>query len=277
MAVDSVRGDLVTHLDAAYPTYANARATAAPGQRLASRLDSVVGSAVGDGTERARAIVAPVIEGNNPRAITEARDAFTAAGRGDEWNAGIRSYIQDAFDKAGQSQAGLNPSSLRRQVWGNVDNRASIQAALDPAAYQGFDNFMQTVEAAARTYPIGSLTAPRMEAKNALLEAAGNTPGVRVAKTLGTLTDPFGKGIHIGGSAFDAVAKWATRRNLENISERLFSREGMDYLRTMGNLSPRSQKAISATAEFIGQKSGRSIASDASAPLNQLLQQPANR
>lgn len=275
MSLDGLRGDLLTHLDAAYPTYGTARATAAPGQRLASRLESVAGTAVGDGTERARAIVAPVMEGNNPRAISEARDAFTSAGRGDEWNAGVRSYIQDAFDRASQSQAGLNPTMLRRQIWGNVDNRASIQAAMDPAAYQGFDNFMQTVEAAARTYPLGSLTAPRMEAKNALLDAAGSTPGVRATNLLGNVVDPL-RGLHAGSALTDRFASYLTSRNLANISQRLFSPDGMTYLRAMGNLTPGSQKAISATTEFMGQTAGRVSAAPANTYINQLLEPPAN-
>lgn len=273
-SIDSIRGDLVQHLDAAYPTYADARSIAAPGQRLAARLEGSVGSAVGDGTEKARAIVAPVFEGNNPRAISEARDAFTAAGRGDEWNAGVRSYIQDAFDKASQSQAGLNPAMLRRQIWGNVDNRESIRAALDPVAYQGFDNFMQTVERAARTYPMNSLTAPRMEAKNALLSAAGDTVGVHAAQAAGVALNPF-KIVQSGGIIPDKIASYLTGRNLQNISQRLFSPEGMDYLRAMGGLSPGSQRAITATAEFLGQLGVRAAVKDSNAGSNRLIASPA--
>lgn len=274
MSLDSVRGDLVQHLDAAYPTYATARETAAPGQRLAARLQESVGGAIGDGTEKARAIVAPVFEGNNPRAITEARDAFTAAGRGDEWNAGVRSYIQDAFDKASQSQAGLNPAMLRRQIWGKVDNRDAIRAALDPAAYQGFDNFMGTVEAAARTYPMNSLTAPRGEAKNALLNAAGDSLGVHAAEAAGAALNPF-KLTQVGGVIPDKIASYLTGRNLQNISERLFSPDGMNYLRAMGQLSPGSQKAITATAEFLGQTGARDVPANTNAAPNRLVTRPA--
>ena len=119
MAIDNLRGRLVSNLDAAYPTYGAARATAAPGQQLASELEQSGVGTVADktGDERARAIVSPVFAQNNPAAISRARDAFASAGRSDEWNAGVRSYIQDAFDKASQSQQGLNPSMLRRQVW----------------------------------------------------------------------------------------------------------------------------------------------------------------
>lgn len=274
MSLDSVRGDLLTHLDAAYPDYANARAIAAPGQRLAARLQDSVGGAVGDGTEKARAIVAPVFEGNNPRAISEARDAFTAAGRGDEWNAGVRSYVQGAFDKASQSQAGLNPAMLRRQVWGNVDNRDAIKAAMEPGAYQGFDNFMQTVEAAARTYPMNSLTTPRGEARNALLGAAGDTMGVHAAEAVGSALNPL-KLAQVGNVIPAKIASYLTGRNLQNISARLFSPEGMDYLRAMGNLSPGSQKAITATSEFLAQTASRAGAANANGGPNLLSAAPA--
>ena len=277
MSLDGVRSDLLTHLDAAYPTYAQARELAAPGQRASARLDSIAGSAVGDGTERARAIVAPVFEGNNPRAITEARNSFAAAGRSDEWNAGVRAYVQDSFDKASQSQAGLNPAMLRRQIWGNTDNRAAIQAAMDPAAYQGFDNFMQTVEAAARTYPMNSLTAPRQAATNALMGAAADTPGVTALNALGVATNPL-KLAQVGSIGTDKLAGYLTRRNLQNISENLFSPDGMEYLRAMGSMSPGSQRALTATTEFLGQTGARRVAAanDGGAP-NQLLGQKATK
>lgn len=273
-AIDGLRGDLRTHLDAAYPTYQTARETAAPGQRLSARLDSITGSG-GDGTERARAIVAPVFEGNNPRAIAEARDAFHAAGRGDEWNAGVRSYIQDAFDRASQSQSGLNPAMLRRQVWGNVDNKNSIRAALGPQQFEGFDNFMQTVEAAAKTYPMNSLTAPRGEAKNALLGAAGDTFGVHAAQAVGTAANPL-RLAQVGGVLPAKVAGWLTQRNLANISGRLFSEDGMQYLRAMGSLSPGSQRAITLTSQFLGQTTARVAASNVDAAPSLLSAAPAN-
>ena len=148
MATDSLRGDLVTHLDAAYPSYATARDLAAPGQRLSARLQSSLGQP-GAGDETARAIVAPVFNTNNPRAISEARDAFTAAGRSDEWQAGTRAYLQDAFDKASKGPDGLNPANLRKQIWGDQNARAAMQAALTPEQFQGLDNVMGTIEAVA--------------------------------------------------------------------------------------------------------------------------------
>lgn len=256
MAVDSVRGDLVTHLDAAYPTYATARETSAPGQRLAARLESSTGSAVGDGTERARAIVSPVFNTNNPRAIAEARDAFISAGREGEWTAGTRAYVQDTIDAASKGEGGLNAQMLRRQLWGNPDTRAAMQAAMGPQQFQGFDNFMQVVEAAAQARGMNSLTAPRQAGANALQAAAANTPGVHAMGAVETMLNPF-QLAQIGGIVPGKIGSFLTQRNLGNISQRLFSPDGMEYLRQMARLSPGTQRAISATTEFLGQTVGR--------------------
>jgi hypothetical protein len=259
MANDSLRGDLLTHLDAAYPTYSAARAASAPGQRLAGRLQDMAGGGGDLGTERARAIVAPAFEGNNPRQIAEAKDAFTQAGRSEEWNAGTRAYLQDAFDRASKSQEGLNPSMLRRQVWSDPDRRAAMQAAMDPQAFNGLDNFMQVLEAAARSRGMNSLTAPRQAGAKALEEAAAGTPGVKAVNLIGAATSP--STVMSGGrSLTDPLAGWMTKRNLAGIGERLFSPDGMEYLRQMGGMSPISQRALTTTAQFLGEQGGRYVA-----------------
>lgn len=252
MATDSLRGDLLTHLDTAYPDYAKAREIAAPGQRLASRLEgSTVGNAATSaGDETARAVVAPVFNNANPRHISEARDAFAAANRSDEWNAGVRAYVQDAFDKASMSQQGLNPAMLRRQVWGNVDNREAIKAALTPQQYQGFDNFMSTVEDAARTYPMNSLTEPRRQTLEAMTAEASNTPGVKAVQAASAILSPF-RAVNILGQVGDRLTGGMITRNMQAMTRELFSPNGMSYLRDMAAYSPGSQQAIAATAQFL--------------------------
>jgi len=269
MSVDSLRADLLSNLDTAYPTYATARATAAPGQRLASRLEDSIGRAAdASGNERAKAIVSPVFDTNNPRAISEARDAFTSAGRGDEWNAGVRSYLQDTIDRVSKSQEGLNPSMLRRQLWADPDKRAAMQAAMDPTQFQGLDNFMGTIERVAQSRGMNSLTAPRQRGAAALDEAGANSPGVRAARLTEAALDPS-KLLHAAGRPFGMLAEWQTRRNIGGIAERLFSPEGVGYLRQMAGMSPGSQRALSLTAEFLGQQTGGVVGSP-SGPRNEL-------
>jgi hypothetical protein len=258
MALDTIRQRLLTNLDAAYPSYADARATAAPGQRLAARMQTSLGPA-GTGTETAQNVMNPVFNSNNPRAIAEQRDAFNSAGRGDEWNAGTRAYLQNQFDNASKSIDGLNPAMLRRQIWGNQDVKDKMQAAMDPQQFQGLNNFMDTVERVAQSRGMNSLTAPRGAAVQALNDAAGNTAGVKGFNAAGTILTPSVKGglFGIPGEWSRSIGSYLQGRNLKNISERLFSPEGMEYLRQMGNLSQGSQRAISATSEFLGQTGAR--------------------
>ncbi len=273
LAIDRVRQNLVTHLDAAYPTYSTAREIAAPGQRLASQLeDSGVGSAAGAGIdEKAKAIVAPVFN-QNPRAIAQAREAFASAGRADEWNAGVRSYIQDAFDKASQSQQGLNPAMLRRQVWGNVDNREAIRAALTPQQYDGFDNFMRTVEDVARTFPMNSLTATRQNARGLLSGAAESQGNVRAVDAVATILSPFRWG-DLGARVLGGTRQRVVQSNVGRIVDHLFSPDGLQYLEAMSTYSPRSQRAIEATAQLVTRASPSLLAGGEP---NRLPPPPAN-
>jgi len=258
-SIDSLRGDLLTHLDTAYPTYGLARETTAPFQRQAARLDAVVGQTADTGTERARAIVAPVFETNNPRAIADARASFVQAGRGDEWNAGTRAYMQDLFDATTKSQDGLNPSMLRRQLWSDPNKRAAMQAAMDPDAYRGFENMMGTLEDVARSRGMNSLTATRQAAAGDLRDASRDTP---LIKALGLLKYAS---FEAPSKASESIQSWLAKRNVDRIGEYLFSQNGQQYLREMGKL-PSGARSITATARFLGQQGGLAEAPPAPPP-----------
>lgn len=255
-SIDGLRSDLLTHLDTAYPTYGTARAAAAPGQRQAARLGDITGPGGELGTERARAIVAPVFESNNPRAIAATRNDFIQAGRGDEWDAGTRAYMQDIFDATTKSQDGLNPSMLRRQLWSDSNKRDAMQAAMDPQAFQGFENFMRTLEDVARSRGMNSLTAPRQSAAASLKDAAGDTVGVKLAGAL-KLLSPL-RALDVAGRASDSIQNWMVKRNVDRIGEYLFSQNGQQYLRDMGRLPP-GARSIEATARFFGQQGGLAV------------------
>lgn len=258
-ALNGVRGDLLTHLDAAYPEYATARATAAPGQQLAARLeDSGTGAtASGVGSERAKAVTGPIF-GQNPKAIAESRQAFEAAGRGEEWMAGVRAHLQDAFEKASMSQQGLNPAMLRRQVWANTDNREAMQAAMTPQQYQGFDHFMQTVENVAQTFPQNSLTNMRGNAQSAIQQAGAEQPNVAGWKMASNVISPY-RIMDLPGKIADAGARRAQVNNVRAIIGDLFSPQGQAYLQNMAAVPPGSQRAIAATSQFLARSAGPAL------------------
>lgn len=274
MALDGLRTDLRTHLDAAYPTYADARTIAAPGQQLAARLeDAGTGRTAGmGGDERAKAILAPVFDQNNPRAVAEARSAFTAAGREDEWNAGVRAYIQDAFDAASKGQDGLNPKMLRRQIWSNPNVRDNIRAAMNDTQFKGFDNFLRTVEDVAETYPMNSLTEPRREAANRLIGAAGESEPIRALRMLGDLASPSILNVFRTGA--NNIADRMTGTNINKITGALFTPDGMAMLKTMAQVDPKSQQAVSLASQFVSRAIGDRSASPTSPQLANPLALP---
>ena len=244
-------------LDTAFPTYAQARATAAPGQRLAATLQETATGAVGGAgvDDRARQILAPIFERSNPQYVRQAREAFIASGREAEWNAGIRGYLQDAIARASTSQAGLNPAMLRRQVWANLEDgaRANMQAAMTPAQYSGFDRFMRTVEQVAQTFPTNSLTAQRLGGQQAM-QAAGEDSTNRLLRGVGSTLSPDVANVVKNG--LGRIADWRNARNVAGVIDNLFSPEGLQYLEQMARLSPSSRRAVVVTGQFLSRGAG---------------------
>lgn len=250
--IDSVRERFIGALDDAYPTYGAAREIAAPGHRLAGRLqDTATGKiAAKTGDENARPLVAPMFEATNTAGIKTAREAFETAGQTDAWNNGVRAYVQDAIDKASTSQEGLNAAMLRRKVWSNTDVRANLQAAMTPEQFKGFENFLGTVEDVAKTMPINSLTHSRGAASAALANAAGGTPANKLVRGVGTVLSPSS---YFTGAKMltDPLDAWITGRNVRGVVDNLFSPNGMQMLEDMARVAPGTNRARAAALQIL--------------------------
>lgn len=262
-AYQDVLSRLSTELDAAFPTYPQARALAAPGQRLAATLEETATGRVGDqGVDsRARQILAPIFERSNPAYVAQARDAFMQAGQGAEWNAGIRAYLQDAIGRASTSQAGLNPAMLRRQIWANLEDgvRANMQAAMTPQQWAGFNRFMQVVESTARTFPENSMTVQRLGGQEAL-RAAGEDNANRVIRTAAAGLSP--EVAYSVRNGLNRIADWRNANNVQAVVNNLFSDQGLAFLEQMARISPTSRRALVMSGQFLA----RPIASEATGP-----------
>jgi len=268
MAYDDVLARLSGELDAAFPTYAQARATAAPGQRLAATLEETATGRAGDQgiDSRARAVLAPIFERSNPQYVAQTRRAFEQAGRMDEWNAGVRAYLQDAIARASTSQDGLNPAMLRRQVWANLEDgvRANMQAAMTPAQWAGFNRFMQLVESTARTYPVNSMTVQRMGGQEALREA-GEDATNRTIRAVGNALSP-GQLVNLPQRVAERVAEFRNQRNVAAVIDNLFSPDGLTYLEQMARVSPSSRRAMVLTGQFLSTGGAAAASPEATPP-----------
>ena len=90
-------------------------------------------------------------------------DMFAKAGRLDDWNAGLRTFLEDRFEDAARVLAsgrpGNIPGKFTTSLFGDKRSRAVMQAAMSRRQFQGFRKLMEVFEAAARTLPEGAPTA----------------------------------------------------------------------------------------------------------------------
>lgn len=182
--------------------------------------------------------------GNNipPQEIHKIRQLYTAAGKQDEWMAGVRSFLADRLDTALQINAsgepGGVPGKFVKSVWGTGNQQAILKAALgDQQLVTSFGKLMDVLTAAARSLPEGSPTAANLAAQQAMMQ-----PG-KVGRLIGKATSP-GTLLSLGDDVVEGIA--ALRRPAQRIAlaDHLLSPEGMAQLRRMTMLSPTSQKAI---------------------------------
>ena len=134
-----------------------------------------------------------------------------------------------------------------------------MQAAMDPEAFQGLDNYMQVLEAAAQARGMNSATAGRLASAEELKQAAA-TPGAKAAdlgaKVVSNLGNPFKLfGLTtLGEAALNKVSDNLASKGLQKMTQSIFSPDGMDFLRQMEKVQPKTEKAITATSNFLGQQ-----------------------
>ena len=208
-----------------------------------------------------------------PAEIAKIRQLYTAAGKQDEWMAGVRSFLADRLDTAlrinASGEPGGVPGKYVKSVWGTGNQRDILKAAIgDPGLVTSFEKLMDVLQAAARSLPEGSPTAANLAAQQAMTQ-----PG-KMARFLGKATSP-GTLLSLGDDIVEGLT--ALRRPGQRIAlaEHLMSPQGMEQLRKMVLLSPTSQKAIDiggqllAQAGLIGSREGLGIgAPDPRAPEN---------
>lgn len=270
--IGGLRDQLVTRLDDVYPTYPEARALAAPGQRVSRMLESTAAGRSADAgvDERAGAIVAPIFREANPEYVRMAREAFVKSGNENAWNAGIRAHVQDVIDRTSRSVDGLNPAFLRRELIGNTDNREALRAAMTPNQFAGFEKFMDTVSAIARTPAMNSMTAPREVTARVLMEQA-EPRAAKIIRGVGAALSPdvlntFRK---IAGSVADGM----TQRNAGKMVEMLFDPDGMKMLESMARVPIAQQQSTNVKAQILARAllSGRGESALANGPTAPLL------
>lgn len=255
-SVKGTKQELLGILDKANPDYATARLQYGKASNTVQELlDGGAGmlQRLKDAQPMDRqAIVRRVFDANSltPEEVGRMRGQFALAGRQDDWNAGLASWLSDKLDAsvAGAGRTGNTPGQFYSKVWQDPRQQAVIRSALggDQARIDGIEKLMQVVNASAKGLPEGSPTATDMLATQSDAGKMVNK-GARVLGRLGSLDTYTDLGNQI-------VNGWAAQRAPGKriaLAQTLLSSGAADKLRQLSMLSPTSQRALQISSQLL--------------------------
>ncbi|MGI9451949.1 MAG: hypothetical protein ACR2QH_15105 [Geminicoccaceae bacterium] len=253
-AIRDVRSSLLSALDEASPTYADARAIFAdlsPG--MARVREGVAGTIAELPDQQLKTVAARLFEvgrSPGPRAVGEARRQLQAADP-EAWQAIKRAYVEGKWiDAANQTigSKGEDPinagAKFRLALLGNGRKRQILEQALDPEEFRALNNLSRVLEASGRVKPIGSDTAWNQEAIK-----IGKSESANVISKVMKYSSP--------DILKDAAATWDEAnflRHSEHLVQMITSPDGISLLRELRQISPHAQfaRAILGRAVVLG-------------------------
>lgn len=177
----------------------------------------------------------------DPLSTASARTAFEKAGKLDDWNAGLRSYLTDAFSAAQKNQNVAQ--SYYKSVAADPRQVATLKAAMSPEQHTAFKEFTDALDVVRRALPEGSPTATDLGGKEAFAGAAARTIG-RAPK----LFSPQNLGENISSFVMERSAS----KNAEVIANIITQPGAISELKKLRTLTPTSQKALTIMDDVIG-------------------------
>lgn len=197
-------------------------------------------------------IVTRVFSGENlpKEEVGRMRQQFLLAGKIDDWNAGLASYLADKLRAAtvegvqGASMGNV-PGKFRRSVWGDETQREVIKAAMgDPTRIAGFEKFMDVLEAASRSLPEGSPTVTD-------LGAGGEAVG-RGMRFVGKALSP-GTYINLGAELVEGLNQLRLPGARERLAKAVLSGDYAKELGQLRMLPPTGEKALAVAGQILAQ------------------------
>lgn len=240
-------------MKAAGGLYAKARAEYAQG---AQALQEVANGGVGliksmQGPDR-QSIVNRIFSATNitPDGVARARSQFAKAGKLDDWNAGLSSFLSDKLDQAmkvnASGQRGNVAGKFFANVWGDPRQQNIVKAALgnDPDKIAGFGKFMEVLRRAGSSLSEGAPTATDLNVDRGPVGAVGRAAAA--ATSAKTYVNP-GNAIRDGVSYLRNSP--SARQRLANA---LLSGDYDKSLLLLRNApSPTSRRAIAAASDIL--------------------------
>ena len=186
----------------------------------------------------------------NPEAIARMRQAFLINGRMNEWNGGLRAWMENKLTSAmAPLQSGEVPNVAGRLFRTFSDDRqlAVIRAALPQAEAANLEAFFRVLDRARRMAPEGSPTATDLMGQGSMVGADTIGRGARLAGRALSPSTLLDAG-NLAAETLNAIRTPEARRQFAQA----FS--DPDALRTIGNLrmmNPGSEQAMRLALRFV--------------------------
>ncbi len=266
--IAEAREKLIASLDEKFPRYKEARdAFAGNSPDVTALTEGAVGVASEAG-ETAVNRVPRIIFESGPNTIRQNRAAYEKAGALQDWNDGLRAYLQDAFGKASKETAtGAVPSGtkFRTAIFGTPQQKESLKAAMTNDQWLGFNSLMNVLEATGRVPTSGSMTTFNQLAVDEMRSQAGGVGGSAL-KAAGTAIQPQNWGATLN--------KWIDEIRLgqhsEKLAEIITQPDAMTKLKALRLMSPRAEKSRYAVYQVLTQAGFEGVDSE-------LNQEPDNQ
>lgn len=257
-----VQDALRTALKEGSPEYKAGIETFAAKSPAVNALQEGVVGATAEASQPQRAMSALFRGG--PGAINDARAAYEKAGAMDEWNAGLRSYLAESFDKASKEFKGGNLSAganFRSSVYGTPRQKAELRAAMNPKQWHTFEKLMDVFEATGRVPQGGSMTTFNTLATEEMRHEGAGLPGMAL-KAGATAIQPHNWGKMIS----DWYERFKMGQHSEDLAKIITSPDAMNRLRALRTLPPRSERARYVVGQTLSQFGGAGAAAVADPP-----------
>lgn len=181
----------------------------------------------------------------DPISIITARNAFEKAGKMDDWNAGLRSYLQNIFDTAAKQDQG--PAvSLHRALKADARQYNNLKAAMTPKQFSAFEDFMSVLDMVKRAPKEGSPTATDVGSRDAFVG-----PGAKAASNTVRAINPINWPTAIANKIDD----WSAGKNAAEMVDIITNPKAVQSLRRLRVLKPGSEKFIQELG-YLGAVSG---------------------
>lgn len=232
---------LLTRMDELSPDYKIARQIWTEGSDALDKLDSTAVKVIANLPEEkwqtaATRMFNPKTTGVN--AVTKAKNII-AKEDPEAWNGLVRSYIESAWQDAGDVASGSKGYTFKRMIFGNEGSkkRAVLKAAMEPDQFKSFNDLMNVLDATGRVKQVGSDTAYKQEIIKELNEKWGSGWN-DVIRPIGFIKEKLGRA-RIGNNA-------------KKMAEILTTQDGVESIKLIKQLKPGSQASINALATFLG-------------------------